>query len=351
MAEDIICPECQARLHLPETVLGREVQCPRCNTRFTAALTPASDEEAPARGQPASTPVPARPGPAYPAEPARRRSRGEEEDWQPHVLRRPSADEAAQWRSVRAGVSVFLLGHFLYLAGLVVVLILWLSSVGGGGPRGGQRGLEIAIRVAGLLAMLAIMCNWVLVVIGCCLWVPAPAGYGARGLAIGCLVLAGLVALHVPAFIDLVALDFFPDAFHPGDRFGPVDRFGSGERRLAFFAARIISFGLLELARLMLFPFFLRAAGRGLRSPGLATHGLVLGLATPLVLALTFLFNMVVMLQEPANRSVRGGLGTLETILVALDLLVPVGVLLWGVIFLVGARISIGSRLREMGHA
>ena len=83
---------------------------------------------------------------------------------------------------------------------------------------------------------------------------------------------------------------------------------------------------------------------------GLAA-ALVLGLATAVVMALTFLFNMVVMLQEPATRSLRTGMSTLETVLIALDLLVPVGLLLWGVLFLVGARITIGSRLREMGQA
>jgi predicted Zn finger-like uncharacterized protein len=355
MAHDIICPECQARLHVPETVLGREVQCPRCSARFTAALTPAPTEAAAAEVLPSALPA-AVPRPVHPAEPARTgrepgrpparpRHRDDEDRWAPQELWRPSPDDLVRWGSVRAGLGVFLLAHLLYVVGLLVVTVLWLSSLSDGAFRAGNRGTDTAVRIATQLALLAIMGNWIVAVIATGLWTAAPAGHGARGLAVAALVLSMLAVSGLPGFIDYFAMEALPDIFRAVDIFGPGER--AAERRLALFASRLIVLGLVEMARLSVFPFFLRAAGRGLKARGLATHGLVFGLVTAVLFVLLLVFNLVALgLRQPPHRGFR--MSTLETIMLAIDLLVPFLVLLWGLVFLVGARITIGARLREM---
>jgi predicted Zn finger-like uncharacterized protein len=48
MAEIIICPSCQRSLQVPEEHLGRRVQCPECQHRFTATAASAQPPSAPA---------------------------------------------------------------------------------------------------------------------------------------------------------------------------------------------------------------------------------------------------------------------------------------------------------------
>ncbi|HZZ77926.1 MAG TPA: hypothetical protein VFE62_05385 [Gemmataceae bacterium] len=52
MTEIVTCPQCQRKLQVPENYIGRQVQCPECETTFEAATTAIS---APPR---ANTPAP-----------------------------------------------------------------------------------------------------------------------------------------------------------------------------------------------------------------------------------------------------------------------------------------------------
>jgi len=70
----VACPQCGTKLDAPESVLGKEVVCGQCSSRFiAAAFAPAPSEpaapsaEAPPQQQPAApTPPPAAGGPAMP---------------------------------------------------------------------------------------------------------------------------------------------------------------------------------------------------------------------------------------------------------------------------------------------
>jgi predicted Zn finger-like uncharacterized protein len=45
MPEQIKCPSCGTKLRLPETLLGKIVKCPKCQTSFTAAVDEPADPE------------------------------------------------------------------------------------------------------------------------------------------------------------------------------------------------------------------------------------------------------------------------------------------------------------------
>src|SRR5438445_13406693 len=54
MPEIITCPDCGRKLRVPDTLVGKKVKCPDCNTKFTGGITtaPAGKTGAPARSKP-----------------------------------------------------------------------------------------------------------------------------------------------------------------------------------------------------------------------------------------------------------------------------------------------------------
>jgi predicted Zn finger-like uncharacterized protein len=59
MPETVQCPDCQSKLKVPETLLGKSVKCPKCGSVFKAAAGDAAEApvpEAPVRERPAARP-------------------------------------------------------------------------------------------------------------------------------------------------------------------------------------------------------------------------------------------------------------------------------------------------------
>ena len=54
MPEIITCPDCGRKLRVPDTLVGKKVKCPDCNTKFTGGITtaPAGKTGAPSRSKP-----------------------------------------------------------------------------------------------------------------------------------------------------------------------------------------------------------------------------------------------------------------------------------------------------------
>src|SRR5690242_8501391 len=62
MANVINCPNCNRALRVPDDLLGQSVQCPSCQTTFTASLSepPQSSSRTPPREEPEDEPAPRR---------------------------------------------------------------------------------------------------------------------------------------------------------------------------------------------------------------------------------------------------------------------------------------------------
>jgi hypothetical protein len=113
MAQQITCPSCSKTLNLPDTLIGKEVRCPNCQTTFTAeATTPPQ-------------PAPSSSGGGFHEEsapdeaPPRRRRDEEYEEEAPR--RRDYGDRDGGSRPHR-GVLVLLLGIFSTVAGALGLL-------------------------------------------------------------------------------------------------------------------------------------------------------------------------------------------------------------------------------------
>src|SRR5262245_22174929 len=66
MPETVQCPDCQSKLKVPETLLGKSVKCPKCGSVFQATGADAAEPpmpEAPVRERPAARPRPEPPPP------------------------------------------------------------------------------------------------------------------------------------------------------------------------------------------------------------------------------------------------------------------------------------------------
>jgi predicted Zn finger-like uncharacterized protein len=336
--ETVTCPECHAVLNAPEQALGGTVRCPRCNAVFAAS---AGENNPPAR--PASPPLPpSRPATDdYDERPSRRREDAPDA-WDEVATVRPLPEDYHAWRSVQTGAGVYLTGHVLYLSGVGLLLLLLLRSLSAGPGSGwNDRTPVLILGLLGVLAGLLIASNWVLAVIATGFWAPAPVRYGARGLAIACLVIGGLALLEMPSlFLRLLT------GVHPVLR-GPEDRF-LDDPFLMRPAEFLFVLFVLEASRLALFPFFLRAVGKGLHSQTLASQGMALGIGTLVLLGGTLGLDVLALLFRttaamPGIWNERSGLGAL---LMVINMGTPLAVLVWGVIVLQSARRVLRTKLR-----
>jgi hypothetical protein len=355
MAEEIVCPDCHAKLILPEAVLGKSVQCPRCSARFTAALPgprpatvlPAAD---PAGATPASAPPPlpgARGGYAAPRV-ADGPSEEDREEREEVATDHRSPDDSAARRGVRAGVGLHLLGHILYLAGLALALfVAFIAAVEPGSSGGSGRSREIILLILISFGLVALLANWALATVGSCVWVTAPVSSVARGLGVAAAVFGGLVLLRLPDFLRLLVFSPF---------LGPADRglvFFPGSEQPVVLADIVLEMTFLEMARLIVFPFYLRAAALELRAPTVSGNGLALGVGTLAVFGLTILVCLFVGLVD-AGRTRPLPLGdpnlrpgATGRIFAFLFLGAWLVVVVWGTVVLGVARGALGGRLRR----
>jgi hypothetical protein len=140
-------------LRVPDTLLGKNVKCPKCQTTFLAAAdTPEEPEEAIV-----NEPAPRRraaPPPEEPEDEGPPPEEYEEEEGRPRRRRRGRRTAAAESAIAGPAISLMVLAGLDYVL-LVVGLIMRLAGVGifaaqnVGGPGGGAGGAEAAANMAG----------------------------------------------------------------------------------------------------------------------------------------------------------------------------------------------------------
>jgi phage FluMu protein Com len=323
MTQAIACPHCQARLRLPVEAYGSSVKCPRCQNQFMATDAP---QAAPA----IAAAAPDWPGAPAAPPPVSRRAQDEPaaDDWQNVAAAPKMSEEAHSLYSVQTGVAFYFLGHILYASGMGIMLLFFLVIIASSSGPPGRAAQIIMLLLVGL-GFLAILSGWVLSLVGSCFWTPAPVGAGARGLGLACLVVGGLVLLNM------------------GGAFPHLAELGRGGGGGQGGELSILLMAFLEAARLVLFPFFLRAMAQNVRSRALATQATALGITTGGVIAGIYLIHLLVSLVQGAA----GPSPTVMKITAILYLLAWIGLLVWGMLVLLSARNLMSAKVRQMQQA
>jgi predicted Zn finger-like uncharacterized protein len=175
MPEQISCPSCGATLRVPETLLGKNVKCPKCQNTFRAETQAAAEPEEPEE-RVAREPAPARassrrrqaPPEDYDDEGPPPEDEDEDED-RPRRRRRRGSSAAA---SAVAGPAIALmvvagLAIALSLLGLLLNMLGVGMAAAGPGPRGGAaQGDFAANAVTGIGSSIFGLCYWSFVLIG-----------------------------------------------------------------------------------------------------------------------------------------------------------------------------------------
>jgi hypothetical protein len=370
MPEITACPDCNRKLRVPDTLLGRKVKCPGCGIQFTAS---AVTEEAP------PTPPPSK---AVATEPrASRRPRDEDEDERPR-RRRDADDEPPRrrrdeeddddfdsdradsprslretWQRVRSGINFVIVSIWVTLGG-VGLSMLGGMIVGGMGlnalTSNSRSGLTSAGNGLMALMVLGTVINFValgLRVTGHAfgLAVPQKPNNPVRGLAIAAFILtAAFAALSVlQVLIGLIA---GADSTMGG--FSPSALVGSG-------ITGILA-GLVQLAALIVFLFYLRALCRAVRKEGLAktvtsyiiTVG-VFALVCGVVVGIMFLmmgvaFDMGTSGNARGAASAAQGAGFMVIGFTCLGFVVFLGLFVWYVVILHQVRGAVDTYIRRL---
>jgi hypothetical protein len=204
MAIQASCPYCRSETAVDESRAGQDIVCPHCQNHFTAPSVTA--------GRPAARPDAIMPAWGDDLDGGERGERGPR--WSaPHY---PEDDErmprdASRWNATVTGLGLMFWGMLVaaVLAVIMVVAGLLMST----DPRvfmigpGGQPPPEL---LAFGFLMLGLGCAFVvlgiILIVGMCMCCTAPPESGARGKAIGALVLIGVGILGLCVFFGAVGL-------------------------------------------------------------------------------------------------------------------------------------------------
>jgi predicted Zn finger-like uncharacterized protein len=174
MPEQICCPECNATLRVPDSLLGKAVKCPKCQTTFTAELEEPEERERVVR-EPA-------PSSARRQRPALRQEEDEEEEELPEEeeeeerprrrKRRRGRRSAAADAVAAPAICLIVLGGLDILL-CIVNVILRLAGVGmaaAGGPmgpgKGGGNTEMVANLVGGIVGSIIGLCFAAVITLG-----------------------------------------------------------------------------------------------------------------------------------------------------------------------------------------
>jgi hypothetical protein len=339
MPEIIACPQCKGKLKLPEALLGKKVRCPDCKNTFVAGASapvaappplpqfkqgvaappirkpappPAEvleidaddlivEEEAPRsrgssgnhrrREEVTDAPRPRTRRDDYDDEydRPRRRKRPREDDYydddedlDPQEAKRKAKEERAAWRTADIGVLLHGIANWLCVgAGGLALLTLFIGFVMLATKSPPGLGMARFTAVLQMIGFVLWGINLILADIGYGFWIVAPSRHGAKGLAIGCMVVGSLI----PIFI-LVIIFTGASAVDSGLQ-GQVGGFGT---TLAGLGVMAIITAILEVSRLTLFPLFLWAGGKAMRDKSFTSSAVQLAIVTPSVLVGTILF-------------------------------------------------------------
>jgi hypothetical protein len=120
MHETINCPGCRRKLQIPETLVGKDVQCPTCSTTFQASLDPTPEPRRPAPDSPEYREEPA----GRPSTRSRRRRYDEDDDFDEDRVRRRRRDVEPHRGSLVLVLGI--LSIVLPFVGLVLGPIAWI---------------------------------------------------------------------------------------------------------------------------------------------------------------------------------------------------------------------------------
>lgn len=141
MPEQIRCPSCNATLRVPDTLLGKNVKCPKCQTTFTAATDAPEEPEEGIVHEPAPA---ARRRPAPPAEEDEEEAPPEEEyeeEDRPRRRRKRGRRGAAAASAVTGpAISLMIVGGLGILMAIIylVMQLLNIDFSGQPPPRAGD---------------------------------------------------------------------------------------------------------------------------------------------------------------------------------------------------------------------
>jgi predicted Zn finger-like uncharacterized protein len=291
MPENVRCPECERNLRVPDDLLGKLVRCPSCKATFTAHAGGerepeiyAEDEPRPSHKSRDAEEEHAEDAPSKSQGQARvagdgerevrrrRRDENEADDSEPGYEDEDDRDEGdfdeprrrrkkrkgsrTEWRKVRSGITLVMIGVFAQVVTILFVAIALIALAGSiaEGPRargeGPPTGGLLVICFAGIIGLTSLVLN----VIGNAFCAYVPPFNGARTLAITSLVLvcANILLACIAGIVQGVA--------------------GAGGAKPAGAGGNPISFigNLVGLAQIVVFVFFMRQLSLTLGERGLA---------------------------------------------------------------------------------
>jgi predicted Zn finger-like uncharacterized protein len=154
MPEQIRCPECDATLRVPDSLVGKAVKCPKCQTTFTAELEAPEERERIVREPARSSARRQRPPQEEDEEEPLPPEEEEEDEDRPRLRKRRRGRRADAEAAVAApAICLIVLGGLdIFLC--LLNLVLRLAGIGvaaAGGPMGAGRGgnAEMIANLAG----------------------------------------------------------------------------------------------------------------------------------------------------------------------------------------------------------
>jgi hypothetical protein len=201
----IACPGCQAALSMPESMYGKSVKCPKCQTAFQCPPAPVAQPAPVARGAAPPPPPPPPPPPAPPvsrspfdfdAPPATapapvRASRRDDEYYDDDYDRRPRRRRSG-WEKVKSGFLFLYISAGCFYLCYLLFFILSLAM----DPKRPSEGLVTTILILGSVAILA---GAVLGSLGLLMGTAVPGESGAKAV-----VFASMISMMVGAVLSLV---------------------------------------------------------------------------------------------------------------------------------------------------
>jgi predicted Zn finger-like uncharacterized protein len=170
MPEQIRCPECDATLRVPDSLLGKTVKCPKCQTTFTAELGEPEEREEIVRELPPAAAARHRPRLSEEGEEG---SPPEEEDDERPRRRRRRSSAAAESAVLGPAISLMVTGGFGIIAAIAYLIfqIVNLRQAGkafssGQAPPGYELGLTLGKVFVFIIIPLGIIWGIVLLVGG-----------------------------------------------------------------------------------------------------------------------------------------------------------------------------------------
>jgi predicted Zn finger-like uncharacterized protein len=174
MPEQIRCPECDATLRVPDSLLGRNVKCPKCQTTFTAEIDSPAEQIVQEPPRSAARPPSLRSEDIEDEEEDELPPDEEEdEDDRPRRKRRGRRRSRGMAEAAVAGpaVSLIVLGCIdlvlIALGALLRILgIGFLAAGGAAGQGGGAQANAMANVVGGIIGSIIGLCFAILILVG-----------------------------------------------------------------------------------------------------------------------------------------------------------------------------------------